>query len=320
VAAIAHLRERLLDDPRRRLEVGPTGHGVDVVRHLSTAGHGADPVCAANQAGGVEEAVGPGHVALRPGSGLGGRALPLLLGLGDAGGVRGLRVAAHGLGHDARAVDGHADRLADVLVVERLLLGVQVQERGVAEVGIPVRVAGGILGDVGLLDVGHEEGRPVQLALLQRLQDLLVGVVHGHPQPGDQRLARLPIVRVAAQLVRERLEPHDLGEGAGAHRARVVEGGGLATPFHLCSDTIGSCPIETSPGVKARLNANSTVAGSTALTSDRKSQILTRSSAGKRRSRSKVNTTSRAVKGAPSDQVTPGRRAKRRRWLLLLQS
>jgi hypothetical protein len=94
----------------------------------------------------------------------------------------------------------------------------------------------------------------------------------------------------------------------------------LATAFHLCSGTIGSWPIETSPGVKGRWKTKSTVLALTAVTSDRKSHILWRSSAGKVRSNWNVKTTSRAVKGVPSDHLTPGRRVKRRRLLLSLQS
>ena len=168
--------------------------------------------------------------------------LPLALRLGESGGVGRRRVAVQRLAHDARPVEGHAHGLAHGRVVEGRSSRVELEERGLPEVRVPVEVARGVLGHPALLDVVHEERRPVQLSGLEGAQDLRVRVIERHPEGRDPELVLLPVLRIPAQLVDVGLEATHLREGPGAHRARVVEGRGLGhvLPLVLGDDGLGA--------------------------------------------------------------------------------
>ena len=153
--------------------------------------------------------------------------LPALLRLGEARRVCRWRVSAHRLGHDPRAIEGHADGLADLPIVEWLLSRVEVKEDGRSEVRVPVLVARGVLRHPASLDVGKEERRPVELAPSEGAHDLVVAAVERDPQHPHRRFAGLPVFRVLSQLVDRRLEPPHLGEGARAHGVGIVERLGL---------------------------------------------------------------------------------------------
>ena len=116
------------------------------------------------------------------------------------------------------------------------------QQHGLPEVRVPVEVARGVLGHPLLLDVVHEERRPVQLSGLEGAQHLRVRVIERHPEGGHQELVLLPVLRVPAQLVDVGLEASHLREGPGAHRARVVESRGLGhvLPLVLGDDRLGA--------------------------------------------------------------------------------
>ena len=210
------LAEVEANELRGRMPVRPALHDLQRVPQGPRSGRGANAVAAAGQAHRIEEAVGGGKVTPCPALPGQGRVLPALLGLGKPGGVGGRGIPVHRLLRDAGAVERHAEGLADVAVVEGLLARVQVEEHRRARVGVPVLVAGRILGHPVPLDIGEEQGRPVDLVRVQRADDLLVAAVQRDTQHVDGRLARLPIGLVPAELIDGRLELPHLHVGAGA--------------------------------------------------------------------------------------------------------
>ena len=107
-------------------------------------------------------------------------------------------------------------------------------------------MAGGVGGHPVLLDVGEEEGRPVELVGGQGLHDLLVAAVQRDPQHRDLRLAALPVLRVAPELVDGGLEATHLGERPRAHRVGVVVSRrlGHALPLVLGNDRLMPYVVE----------------------------------------------------------------------------
>lgn len=90
----------------------------------------------------------------------------------------------------------------------------------------------------------------------------------------------------------------------------LVKATGSSTDDQACFGTRGWCASHARPGTQTRLKVKRTSPGAPGDTPSRNFHTDFWSSAGKRRNSSKVNTTSSAVKGCPSDHCTPWRSVK----------
>ena len=229
-----------------RQPVGRRRADGDVERERRAVGHRPGAVGSAGVAGLVEDRVGAVDVAVGPvAASRHGLVAPGVVPVGQARAVGRVGVALHRDLGDGLTVDRHAQRLADLHVVEGRLGRVQLpvdHAVGRREPEVPVVR---VLGDEGVLDVGDELVGPVRLAVGGRQVGGVVAGEGQHLDALDLLLVGLPVARGSSQAEGLALEADDLRVRAGADR-RLVR---LVSRHRRCSPR---CASARSPAGRAR--------------------------------------------------------------------